>query len=152
MATSYLIKNKNLLKGVKTYMKKRQDTSSIETGSIQQSDYLKDFMLKILNEGLAEAYAAYGDSLPGPSPPSAQVRQEADTPVSYDVIVVGAGMAGLSAAYEMKRAGLSVKILEQTERYGGRVFTYDTKNGLAVGLYGEGMYFIKNDVFYCIHA
>ena len=129
-------------------MKKLQDTTSI----IQQSDYLKDFLLTIQRRGLREAYVLYGDSSPGPSPPSAQVRQEADTPVGYDVIVVGAGMAGLSAAYEMKRAGLSVKILEQTERYGGRVFTYDTKDGLAVCLYGEGMYFIKNNVFYCIHA
>ena len=140
MATSYLIKNKNLLKGVKTCKKKLGDKAAI----IQQNDYLKDFMLKIQNEGLSEAYAVYGDSPPGPSPPTAQVRQQADTPIGYDVIVVGAGMAGLSAAYEMKRAGLSVKILEQTERYGGRVFTYDTENGgLAVGLYGEGMYFIK---------
>ncbi|XP_046860973.1 L-amino acid oxidase-like [Xenia sp. Carnegie-2017] len=46
-------------------------------------------------------------------------------------------MAGLSAAYELKKAGLSVKILEQTDRYGGRIFTYGEESGLASGLYAE---------------
>jgi monoamine oxidase len=40
-----------------------------------------------------------------------------------DVIVIGAGMAGLAAARELGRAGLSVCILEARNRVGGRVFT-----------------------------
>lgn len=40
-----------------------------------------------------------------------------------DVIVIGAGMAGLAAARELGRAGLSVCILEARDRIGGRVFT-----------------------------
>src|SRR5579864_8474075 len=39
------------------------------------------------------------------------------------VIIVGAGMAGLAAAQELGRAGLSVCILEARDRIGGRVFT-----------------------------
>jgi hypothetical protein len=136
MATSYLLKNKNLLKNVKTFKQRMQE----EDAAVQQSDYLEDFMLKILNDGLDKAYEEYGDCSPGPSPPKYdQTVSPAieDGTQLYDVIVVGAGIAGLAAAYEMKRVKLKVKILEQTERYGGRIFTYS--NDLAPGLYGEGM-------------
>jgi len=42
---------------------------------------------------------------------------------SPDVIVVGAGAAGLAAAADLGRAGLSVTILEARDRIGGRMFT-----------------------------
>ena len=37
----------------------------------------------------------------------------------YDVVVVGSGAAGLSAALTCKIAGLSVVVLEKTEFLGG---------------------------------
>jgi monoamine oxidase len=40
-----------------------------------------------------------------------------------DVLILGAGVAGLSAALELARAGLSVQIVEARDRIGGRVFT-----------------------------
>ena len=40
-----------------------------------------------------------------------------------DVVVVGAGVAGLAAARELHARGLDVVILEARERIGGRVFT-----------------------------
>lgn len=39
------------------------------------------------------------------------------------VIVVGAGIAGLTAAFTMQRAGISVKVLEASDRVGGRMST-----------------------------
>lgn len=136
MATSYLLKNSHLWKGVKP-LKERLKEEKAETTVYQQSDYLKEFMLTIINDGLAKAYADYGDNPPGPSPPVKSTSYYAFSKVDYDVIIIGAGMAGLSAAHELKKAGLKVKIVEQTERFGGRVFTYDEKDGLAPGLYGE---------------
>ncbi len=40
-----------------------------------------------------------------------------------DVIVIGAGMAGITAARELVRAGFSVVVLEARERIGGRIWT-----------------------------
>ena len=42
---------------------------------------------------------------------------------SFDVLVVGAGMAGLACARQLAEAGLRVCIVEAAERVGGRVLT-----------------------------
>ncbi len=42
---------------------------------------------------------------------------------SSDVLVIGAGVAGLTAARELKRRGLSVTVIEARARSGGRVHT-----------------------------
>src|SRR5689334_11758550 len=41
------------------------------------------------------------------------------------VIVVGAGLAGMSAAFELNSAGYDVTVIEARERFGGRVHTLD---------------------------
>lgn len=43
---------------------------------------------------------------------------------SSDVIVIGAGVAGLTAARDLSNAGLRVTILEARDRVGGRVWTH----------------------------
>ncbi len=44
-------------------------------------------------------------------------------PAGATVLVLGAGLAGMLAAYELRRAGYSVRILEYQNRSGGRNFT-----------------------------
>ncbi|KAI8102694.1 hypothetical protein M9434_005492 [Picochlorum sp. BPE23] len=46
-----------------------------------------------------------------------------------DVIVIGAGMAGVTAARELSDAGISVIILEARDRVGGRTYSLNTSEG-----------------------
>lgn len=45
---------------------------------------------------------------------------------TYDVIVIGAGMAGLAAADHLDEKGYSVLVLEARDRLGGRIWTNDS--------------------------
>ena len=59
------------------------------------------------------------------------------------VVVIGAGMAGLSAAYQLRAGGHRVDVLEARLRPGGRVHTV---RGFAEDLYAEaGALFIATD-------
>ncbi|MFD0417930.1 flavin monoamine oxidase family protein [Streptomyces sp. NPDC127108] len=54
-----------------------------------------------------------------------------------DVVVVGAGYAGLCAARRLRAAGLDVVVLEATDRVGGRTLTARLAGGWAVDLGGQ---------------
>lgn len=47
----------------------------------------------------------------------------ANAPRDTSILILGAGMAGLVAAYELSRAGYTVKLLEYNQRAGGRSWT-----------------------------
>ncbi|KAH2754026.1 hypothetical protein KXW10_003775 [Aspergillus fumigatus] len=51
---------------------------------------------------------------------------------TVDVIIVGAGLAGLSAAYDVVRAGLSCVVLEARDRVGGKTWSTPLKDGKGV--------------------
>lgn len=82
---------------------------SAQEGIYQQSDLLKPMLEDVTKYGLNYAYQKYGG---GPPFPGMAKSQE---PVKYSktsnkkhVIIVGAGAAGLSAAYELTKAGHEV--------------------------------------------
>lgn len=65
-----------------------------------------------------------------PSVSVARVAQEDD----IEVVVVGAGVAGLAAAQTLQQDGYRVVVLEARARYGGRVWTNRDLNGLALDM------------------
>ncbi|MEA2373948.1 MAG: monoamine oxidase, partial [Thermoleophilaceae bacterium] len=58
-------------------------------------------------------------------------------PRLYDVVVVGAGLAGLTAARRVRAAGRSVLVLEARRRVGGRNLDYSIGGGEVVEMGGE---------------
>lgn len=64
-------------------------------------------------------------------------------PARHPVVVIGAGLAGLAAAYELRRAGRDVVILEAQSFPGGRVRTL--RESFTDGMYAEaGAIFIPD--------
>jgi monoamine oxidase len=58
-----------------------------------------------------------------------------------DVIIIGAGLSGLSTAYQLKKVGINFKILEAQSRLGGRIETIygkkDTPMEMGATWFGE---------------
>jgi monoamine oxidase len=67
----------------------------------------------------------------GPSAAAAAKRKR------VDVVVVGAGLAGLSAARRLKRGGASVAVLEARDRVGGRTLNRELGHGEVVEIGGQ---------------
>ena len=63
--------------------------------------------------------------------------QHTGFPNRVDVIVVGAGLAGLTAARDLLAADLSVLILEARDRVGGRILNHTLENGSVVEIGGQ---------------
>jgi monoamine oxidase len=75
-------------------------------------------------------------------PPSAAARPprrrgRSRLPRSADVVVVGAGLAGLTAAREIARRGRSVVVVEARGRVGGRTLNHEVRGGRVVEAGGQ---------------
>jgi len=58
-----------------------------------------------------------------------RARAASSTPESTDVVVIGAGLSGLQAAWDLQQAGCKVLVLEARDRVGGKVFTFSNVQG-----------------------
>ncbi|HEY3138726.1 MAG TPA: NAD(P)/FAD-dependent oxidoreductase [Blastocatellia bacterium] len=69
-------------------------------------------------------------------------------PTAADVLIIGAGVAGLAAAREISAAGFSVKVLEARDRIGGRLLTiHDDKSGTPIELGAEFVHGRPPEIF-----
>src|SRR5579864_1878975 len=72
---------------------------------------------------------------------------------SGDVIVVGAGVAGLAAAGELSRAGLKVILLEARDRLGGRILTvHPSSINFPVELGAEFVHGLSDEIWDIVRA
>jgi monoamine oxidase len=87
----------------------------------------------LLQGSVALAFA--GGALNSENRPSNAQSSSRQTPV----LIVGAGIAGLTAAYYLNRAGIAVRIVEANKRLGGRIFSQEQALGteITVELGGE---------------
>lgn len=73
------------------------------------------------------------------SPPPSLVRAVAPAlpPSQAPVVIVGAGLTGLTTAYELRKAGIEVVLLEASPRAGGRIQTVAFADGTHVEAHME---------------
>jgi monoamine oxidase len=83
--------------------------------------------------------AIAGVALPAPRALGAPEYVGAATDGSADVIVIGAGLAGLSAARHLRAQGASVIVLEARNRAGGRVHSTRLSGGQMIDLGAQFM-------------
>jgi len=53
------------------------------------------------------------------------------------VIIVGAGIAGLYTAYKLSKTTTDIRIIEKSDRYGGRIYTYKDQYDVGAGRLGK---------------
>jgi len=83
---------------------------------------------------VAAAATAAAGALPARAHAATRPQASAAQSATADVVVIGAGLAGLTAARDLLAAGRSVMVLEARDRVGGRVLNV----GLGDGVITEG--------------
>lgn len=67
----------------------------------------------------------------------AEQRGGVPPPPKVPVVVVGAGLTGLTTAYQLRKAGIDVRVLESNPRSGGRIQTVAFPDGTRVEAHME---------------
>ncbi|MDR1285878.1 MAG: flavin monoamine oxidase family protein [Campylobacteraceae bacterium] len=70
-----------------------------------------------------QAMASFGIAAESPFKEGEEFGQLKNAPKGASILILGAGIAGMTAAYELRKAGYSVKILEYRSKAGGRCWT-----------------------------
>ena len=81
---------------------------AVARGSVTRRQFLR-------TSGLAAAGLSLGSC--------ATARGSAGPPGSEEVLIVGGGIAGLTAAWRLTQAGVPVRVLEAQDRTGGRMYS-----------------------------
>lgn len=89
------------------------------THSPRRRDVLRMIGLSAGGAAMYQAMSALGFAAPSPRLASRPGR----APRGASVLVLGAGLAGMTAAYELREAGYRVQVLEYNDRPGGRNWT-----------------------------
>ncbi len=61
----------------------------------------------------------------------------------YDYLIVGAGLFGATVAYEAKKRGKSVLVIDKRDHVGGNIYTYEVE-GIQVHKYGAHIFHTSN--------
>tara|TARA_B110000211_G_C14093461_1_gene561056 strand:- start:10432 stop:11880 length:1449 start_codon:yes stop_codon:yes gene_type:complete len=77
---------------------------------------------------------------------STNMQGTGKTPYDYDVIVVGGGFAGITAARDTQKSGLKTLVLEARNRLGGRTFTSEFA-GHKIELGGSLVHWLQPEVW-----
>jgi monoamine oxidase len=101
-------------------------------------------LLRVVPVGFLVLVTACASQHPA-SPVVPAAARPAAAPQRYDVIVVGAGMAGLTAGRNLKAGGRSFVIVEATDRIGGRGNTDSTTFSAPIDLGGAWIHDVKTN-------